>query len=208
MAQAVRFGHRRYGYRRTLFFSARNFVLAVAVTGAVLALGASYRDQIGELTASYTPSAHPAPPPIATNAPTVVKLGVPSPEPVEGAIEARRITVVGGDTIRIEGQTYRLIGFDTPSTGLSARCAAERAKAEQATQRLRDIVAAADGLKFQRVACPCEPGTEGTLRCNDAHLCGALSLSGRDISDILISEGIARPYVCSRTKCPAKQSWC
>jgi len=208
MAQAVRFGHRRYGYRRTSVFSARNLVLAVAVAGALLALGASYRDQLGELTASYTPSAHPAPPPVATNAPTVVKLGVPAPEPIEGAIDARRITVVGGDTIRIEGQSFRLIGFDTPSTGLSARCAAERDKAVQATQRLRDIVAAAGGLKFQRVACPCEPGSEGTLRCNDALPCGVLSISGRDISDILISEGAARPYVCSRTKCPPKQSWC
>ncbi len=207
MAQAVRFGHRRYGYRRTSFFSARNIVLAVAVAGALLALAASYRDQLGELTASYTPAMHPAPPPVATNAPTVVKLGVPVPEPVEGAIDARRITVVGGDTIRIEGLTYRLVGFDTPSTGLSARCTAEREKSAQAVQRLRDIVAAG-GLKFQRVACPCEPGTEGTLRCNDAHLCGVLSISGRDISDILISEGVARPYVCSRTKCPPKQSWC
>ena len=207
MAQAVRFGQRRYGYRRTSLFSTRNLVLAVAVAVALFALGASYRDQVSELTASYTPASHLTPPPVPTNAPTVVKLGVPAPAPVEGAIDARRITVVDGDTIRIEGQSYRLVGFDSPAKGLSARCAAERQKAAQATQRLRDIVAAG-GLKFQRVACPCEPGSEGTIRCNDALLCGVISISGREISDILISEGFARPFACSRTKCPPKQSWC
>ena len=131
----------------------------------------------------------------------------PAPAPLEGMIDARRITVLDGDTIRIEGQSFRLIGFDTPEKGLQARCAAEREKAVQATQRLRGIVAAG-GLKFERVACPCEPSSEGTIRCNDARLCAVLSAGGREISDILIGEGLARPLVCSRTKCPPKQPWC
>jgi len=207
MAYVARFGHRRYGLRRSPFFSARNLVLVVAVAVAVFALIASYRDQIGELTASYTPTARPSASSTPANSPTVVKLGQPQPAPIEGAIDARRIAVIDGDTIRIEGRSYRLLGFDVPEKGLSARCAVEREKASQATQRLRDIVAGG-GLKFQRVACPCEPGTEGTLVCSDARLCGVLSVAGRDVSDILISEGFARPLVCSRTKCPPKQSWC
>jgi endonuclease YncB( thermonuclease family) len=115
--------------------------------------------------------------------------------------------VIDGDTIRIEGQNFRLVGFDTPEKGLQAKCAAEREKAVKAAARLREIVAAGT-LKFERVACACEGGTEGTLRCNDGRLCAVLSASGREVSDILISEGLARPSVCSRIKCQPKQSWC
>lgn len=202
MAQVIRFGHRRQP-----LLSARNLVLLVAVGAAIFALTVSYRDQLGELTASYKPEPRTPARPIANSGPTIVKLGVPPPAPLEGPIDARRITVVDSDTIRIEGQGFRLVGFETPEKGLQAKCAAEREKAAQATRRLRDIVAGG-ALKFERVACACEGGTEGTLRCNDGRLCGVLSAAGRDVSDILIGEGLARPYVCGRTKCPAKQPWC
>ncbi|GLR92141.1 hypothetical protein GCM10007857_88610 [Bradyrhizobium iriomotense] len=48
-----------------------------------------------------------------------------------------------------------------------------------------------------RVACACKPGQEGTKLCNYGRLCGALSVKGRDVDQIMIREGIAERYVCS-----------
>ena len=100
MAQVIRFGPKRQP-----LLSARNLVLLLAVGAAVFALGASYRDQFGELTASYKPEARTPSQPVANSGPTVVKLGVPAPAPLDGPIDARRITVVDGDTIRVEAVT-------------------------------------------------------------------------------------------------------
>jgi endonuclease YncB( thermonuclease family) len=56
-------------------------------------------------------------------------------------IGAPRIEVIDGDTIRANGQTYRLVGYDAPETGLNAKCESERRLAARATSRLRQIVA-------------------------------------------------------------------
>jgi len=64
------------------------------------------------------------------------------------------------------------------------------------------------GARLERVACACKAGEEGTPRCNYGRLCGALSVNGRDVGQILISEGYARAYVCSATRCPPRQRWC
>jgi hypothetical protein len=48
----------------------------------------------------------------------------------------------------------------------------------------------------------CHPGQEGTRNCNYGRLCGSLSIGGRDVGNILISEGLAHPYICGATSCP------
>jgi endonuclease YncB( thermonuclease family) len=50
------------------------------------------------------------------------------------------IDVIDGDTVRHQGITYRLVGFDTPERGDRARCDDERQRAEKATQRLRNLI--------------------------------------------------------------------
>jgi endonuclease YncB( thermonuclease family) len=45
--------------------------------------------------------------------------------------------VIDGDTVRLNGAVYRLIGFYTPERGDKARCDDERRRAEAATTRLR-----------------------------------------------------------------------
>jgi endonuclease YncB( thermonuclease family) len=117
------------------------------------------------------------------------------------------IFAVDGDTVRHQGQVYRLVGFDTPERGDKAHCEDERRRAEVATTRLRELIAGSEA-RLQRVACACRPGEEGTSRCNYGRLCGALSVNGRDVGQILISEGLARPYICSGTRCPPRQRWC
>ena len=122
-------------------------------------------------------------------------------------IEPRQVDVVDGDTIRVDRITYRLVGFDTPEQGSHARCEPERALAARATSRLRQLIAGG-GLDLQAVACACRPGTEGTRRCNYGRSCAVLVVRGRPVADILIGERLARPYVCSGTRCPPRGSWC
>jgi hypothetical protein len=49
---------------------------------------------------------------------------------------------------------------------------------------------------------------EGTRRCNHGRLCGALTVDGRDVGDILIGEWLAHRYVCSGHRCPRRPGWC
>jgi endonuclease YncB( thermonuclease family) len=117
------------------------------------------------------------------------------------------IEVIDGDTVRFSGEVYRLVGFDTPERGDKARCDDERRRADAATTRLRALIGAGDA-RLIRVACACRRGQEGTKNCNYGRLCGSLSIGGRDVGGILISEGLAHPYVCGATSCPQRRPWC
>jgi endonuclease YncB( thermonuclease family) len=120
---------------------------------------------------------------------------------------AASISAIDGDTVRANGQVYRLVGFDTPESGSLARCERERKLADAAANRLRQLIAGGQSA-LERVPCSCLPGTEGTQQCNHGRLCARLRTEGRDVGTILISEGLARPYVCGQTGCPRRQSWC
>lgn len=125
------------------------------------------------------------------------------PEPrLTGPIE-----VIDGDTVRLNGTAYRLIGFDTPERGDKAQCDDERRRAENAAHRLRDLIATGNA-RLARVACACPPGHEGSRNCNYGRLCGSLTIGGRDVGQILIGEGLARSYMCGATSCPRRRPWC
>jgi endonuclease YncB( thermonuclease family) len=138
---------------------------------------------------------------VAPERETVTEFARPSRAP------AIAVSVLDGDTIRVSDQTYRLVGFNTPETGRQAQCDSESALGRAATLRLRELVAGGS-LDFERVACACRPGTEGTRQCNYGRLCGTLKSHGRDVGGILISEGLAHAYACRGTSCPRRQSWC
>jgi micrococcal nuclease len=121
-------------------------------------------------------------------------------------LDPGQVEVLDGDTIRIAGETFRLVGFDAPET-YRARCPSERDLGNGATFRLRQLVADG-GLDLERIACSCPTGTEGTLRCNYGRSCGILSARGEDVGALLIAEGLARAYVCGRTSCPTRKAWC
>jgi endonuclease YncB( thermonuclease family) len=122
-------------------------------------------------------------------------------------IESGAVRVIDGDTIEARGAVFRLVGFDTPEVGSRSRCERERALGAAASRRLRQLVAGG-GLDLERVACSCRPGTEGTPACNHGRLCGTLRARGRDVGQILIDEGLARPFICGPQSCPAQQGWC
>ena len=85
------------------------------------------------------------------------------------------IEVIDGDTVRLNGAVYRLVGFDTPERGDKARCDDERRRAEAATTRLRGLIAGGDARSI-RVSCSCRHGQEGTKNCNYGRLYGSLLL--------------------------------
>jgi endonuclease YncB( thermonuclease family) len=111
-------------------------------------------------------------------------------------------SVTDGDTIHVEGESNgtRLVGYNAPEV-FSPRCTFEKELGDRATDRLKELVAAGP-VELTRVSCACEPGTEGTDRCNYGRSCAVLYTDGRNVSNILVGEGLAVPFVCSETKCP------
>lgn len=139
--------------------------------------------------------------------------GLPD-EPSNGVTQpafARAVSprnVVDGDTVRLQGRSYRLVGFNTPETGRNAQCAQENELGFRATARLQSLIRTASRVELMPVACACPPGTHGTNECNYGRSCAVLHADGRDVGSILIAEGLARPYACGPTSCPRRQQWC
>ena len=92
-------------------------------------------------------------------------------------VGAANVRVIDGDTISFRGNTYRLVGYDTPETS-KAKCDNERALGFQATARLQALISSG-AITLQEVRCSCAPGTEGTRFCNYGRLCGMLRRNGR-----------------------------
>jgi endonuclease YncB( thermonuclease family) len=142
---------------------------------------------------------------LSPNGPTVAQ-----PTSPDRSLRASDVRIIDGDTINVRGITpnVRLVGFNTPETWRPS-CTAERQVGERATARLSQLVRNASSIQFERVACSCRPGTEGTDRCNFGRLCGSLFVDGQDVGRTLIGEGLAVPYRCGRTSCPPRpQAWC
>lgn len=124
-------------------------------------------------------------------------------------VSGQRFSVTDGDTIRVYGDSKgtRLVGFNTPET-FRARCDRELELGNRATKRLKELVASSR-VELRKVPCACEPGTEGTDACNFGRSCGILLTDGRDVGQILISEGLAVPFSCGPTSCPPlPRPWC
>ena len=181
----MRAGHKSRGSNPALLLT--TIVLVLACLVAVLAVHRWMPTQVPAKT-------------VAKPVPTIVKPGKNWFSPAD-------IVVIDGDTISARGRVVRLAGFDAPETGNRARCHHERILADQATARLKSLIANG-GLDLRMVPCACKPGTEGTSACNFGRACGHLSVQGRDVGATLISQGLAKPYLCGATSCPPRQVWC
>lgn len=122
----------------------------------------------------------------------------------------RSITVIDGDTVRVpaESRSVRLVGFNTPEV-FSPECSRELQLGELASARLQELLVSGGTVEFQRIACACEPGTEGTEACNFGRICGVLRVDGVDVGRTLIAEGLAARYQCGKYSCPPPPGdWC
>lgn len=99
-----------------------------------------------------------------------------------------------GDTVELlcdgVSQTARLQGFDTAETR-DARCPEERSLGLRATARLRDLIRAGKVEIFRR----------GYDRYGRVLI--ALTVDGHEVGEMLIAEGLARPYAGG-----ARSGWC
>ena len=124
-------------------------------------------------------------------------------------VSPRDIYVIDGDTIRVSGETYRLVGFDAPEIGRTARCEREVEKGFEAKAALVDLVHSGKPLTLQRVACSCPPSAaEGSQACNYGRWCGTLRVGGEDVGAILIRAGLAKDYPYRWDRVPPKPEWC
>jgi hypothetical protein len=62
------------------------------------------------------------------------------------------ISVIDGDTVRADGATFRLVGFNAPESGRDAGCNKERQLAAKATGRMKQL-AGSSHTSLQRVPC-------------------------------------------------------
>jgi endonuclease YncB( thermonuclease family) len=106
------------------------------------------------------------------------------------------IQVIDGDTIKVDGVTFRLMGFDAPET-FYAQCPAEKELGEKAKARLEQLLVTAgpSGTRVLTVSPEKDRWGRGLAR---------LYIGGRNVAQIMISEGLARPYD-GRSK---RQGWC
>ena len=107
-------------------------------------------------------------------------------------IDPASFLVIDGDTIELHGQTVRLVGFDTPETWKPG-CDFERILGQQATDRLVELVDSGRGVDVMML-----PGRD---RYNRG--LGRLFIGNVDVSEILTTEGLARPYEGGR-----REGWC
>ncbi len=104
----------------------------------------------------------------------------------------RRVHVIDGDTIEAGGRRFRLANIDTPETGDLARCAAERRLGQRAAARARALLGGANRIETQEV------GRTDAYGRTIAHVL----IDGRDLGDVLVAEGLARPWRGRR------EPWC
>ena len=107
-------------------------------------------------------------------------------------VTPNRLMVVDGDTVRLAGETIRLIGFDTPET-YRAECDSERQRGDAATQRLRELLAQASSANL--IFAP--------RRDRYGRDLAQLILDGRDVADTMVGEGLAYRYRGGQ-----RQAWC
>jgi micrococcal nuclease len=101
--------------------------------------------------------------------------------------------VIDGDTIRWNGEKVRLVGFNTPEIS-EPLCAAEATKGELAKLRLQQLLNSGS-VSFLASA--------ERDRDRYGRLLREVRVDGRDVAEVLISEGLAEPYSGGQ-----KRDWC
>lgn len=134
----------------------------------------------------------------------VLGVGQLSAEPIDAA----RIQVVDGDTIKVGYTTYRMIGYDTPELASRWRAVSpdEKALATIAKGRLEELVRKG-ALDLEALPCSCSKRKINNGTCNFGRKCAILYVDGRNVGELLIAEKLAVPFVCGPHRCPRMPDW-
>lgn len=122
----------------------------------------------------------------------VVRPAIAGEAPAPMPLEPAAITVVDGDSVLLDGQEWRLTGFDTPETA-RATCEGERRAGLFAQRRLAELLGAGKPIVMHPT------GTKDRYK----RPLGRLEVGAEDVGAILVAEGYARPYNGGRRK-----GWC
>lgn len=108
------------------------------------------------------------------------------------------VSVYDGDTVRLQGvpQSFRVVGLDAPE--IRGKCEAEKIKARQARDRLRELVKQPTA-KLTEVLC---------YGSNFGRKCGVITVNGQNIALTMVAENLADPYYCGSKGCPPRRNWC
>ncbi|WP_408015543.1 thermonuclease family protein [Rhodovarius lipocyclicus] len=101
----------------------------------------------------------------------------------------QRAYAVDGDTLRVGRERVRIVGLDTPE--MRGQCPRERAMARQARDRMAQLVAG--GVRLS----PSGRDRYGRM------LAVVRDSRGRDVAQVMIREGLPRPYEGGR-----RAGWC
>ncbi len=101
--------------------------------------------------------------------------------------------VIDGDTIEVNGETIRILNIDTPEIR-HAQCDAERRLGQIAKQRVANLLAAGT-INILR-------GDRGRLKDKYGRTLAVVGIDGVDLGELLIAEGLARPWTGKR------RPWC
>jgi micrococcal nuclease len=102
------------------------------------------------------------------------------------------IMVIDGNTVRAQGITVRLIGFDVPARS-NGKCAYENELGVKAAELLNEMINHGVSISLQSTGRKDPSGV----------ILGTLTIDGMDIGDMMISEELAVPYNGGR-----RRSWC
>jgi micrococcal nuclease len=105
---------------------------------------------------------------------------------------SHRTCVIDGDTIRVSGETIRLLDIDAPEVR-HARCPSEKALGDRATLRLVELLNSGS-LTLRR------EGSRDTDRYGRS--LRVVEVDGRSAGSVLVGEGLARPWSGQR------RPWC
>lgn len=107
------------------------------------------------------------------------------------------ISVSDGDTMRVNQESFRIVGYDTPELQ-TGKCVSERRLASKARLRLIELTKHPTA-RLQEVLC------HGS---NFGRKCAVIYVNNRNIASTMVREGFADHYWCTSSGCPKRRNWC